>query len=101
MTTKVVSDVNGGARLTIRVQPRASESRVEGLHGEAIKVRLRAPPVDGAANDALVALLAEVLGVSRRDVAIVAGHASRSKIVHVAGLSAATVERLLIPGHKQ
>jgi len=60
-----------------------------------MKVRLSAPPVDGAANDALVDLLASELSVARRNVTIVSGTTSRSKIVAVAGVDVASVERLL------
>ena len=58
------------------------------MHGSAVKVRLQAPPVDGAANDALISLLAESLGVPRREVSILAGATSRLKRVEVRGLTA-------------
>ena len=64
------------------------------MHGNALKVRLAAPPVDGAANDALVALLADELAVARRAVRIVAGASSRSKTVEVDGIDSDLVERL-------
>lgn len=64
------------------------------MHGDALKVRLSAPPVDGAANDALVTLLAEAFAVGRRAVRIVTGHASRSKVVEIDGVSDADVRRL-------
>jgi uncharacterized protein (TIGR00251 family) len=82
-------------RFEVRVQPRASRTEIAGEYNGAIKVRLSAPPVDGAANDALVDLLAEKLSVPRRDVSIVSGASSRSKTVAVAGVDAAAVERLL------
>ncbi len=64
------------------------------MHGEALKVRLAAPPVDGAANSALIDLLAEALDVPRRAVTIVAGASSRSKLVQVDGIASGAVERL-------
>ena len=64
------------------------------MHGDALKVRLGAPPVDGAANEALIALLAEELGVPRRAVRIVSGASSRSKLVHVEGIASGPIERL-------
>ena len=64
------------------------------MHGEALKVRLAAPPVDGAANEALVALLAEELEVPRRSIRIVAGGSARSKLVQVDGIESGVVERL-------
>ena len=86
-----------GVRFTVRVQPRASRSEVGGVFGDALRVRLQAPPVDGAANAALVVFLADSLGVARRAVRIVAGESSRSKVVEVDGVSPAAVERLLVP----
>jgi len=73
-------------RLAIHVQPRAKHTEIVGWHGDAIKVRLAAPPVDGAANDELVAFLADELGVPRSSVEIVAGQTSRRKRVAVAGV---------------
>ena len=78
------------ARLLIHVQPRARRTELAGRHGAAIKVRLHAPPVDGAANDELVRFLAETLGVSRRAVRIAGGLTSRTKTVEIEGLDAAT-----------
>ena len=64
------------------------------MHGTALKVRLHAPPVDGAANEALVLLLAEQLGVPRRSVRIVAGGTSRAKTVEIEGTTEAAVRAL-------
>ncbi len=83
------------ARLKVHVQPRAKRSGVAGRHGNALKVRLAAPPVDGAANEELVAVLAAALGVPRRAVRIVAGLAGRDKVVEVEGLSPGEAERRL------
>ena len=82
----------------VHVQPRASRSEVVGTHGAALKVRLLAPPVDGAANDALVALLAKELGVPRRDVRIVQGATSRAKVVEIEGTTADAVRALAAHG---
>lgn len=84
-----------GVRLSIRVQPRASANAVAGIHGDALRVRLTAPPVEGAANAALVDFLAKCLGITRRDVTIVAGSSSRSKIVELTGITEDRVRRLL------
>lgn len=90
-----VTDRGGGAvRFTVRVQPRASRSAVDGLHGDALKVRVTAPPVEGAANEAVVAVLAAALGVPRRMVRIVAGDAARTKVVEVDGVTAEAVRAL-------
>jgi uncharacterized protein (TIGR00251 family) len=82
----VIAAVPGGVRLRLRIQPRASRTEVAGTHGDAIRVRLTAPPVDGAANEALVRFLAERLGVSRAAVRVVSGETSRSKVVEVDGV---------------
>ena len=84
----------GAVRFSVRVQPRAAASEVSGVHGDALKVRLSAPPVDGAANEALVDLLAERLGVPRRAVRIVSGATARTKTVEVDGVDAARVQAL-------
>ena len=82
-------------RLQLRVSPGASRAGIVGRHGEAWKVRVAAPPEDGRANDAVVALLAEALALPRRDVDIVSGHASRDKVVSVAGIGPDEVARRL------
>ena len=88
-------EVRGASiRVHVHVQPRASRSEVVGTFGAALKVRLLAPPVDGAANEALVALLATKLGVSRRDVRIVQGATSRAKLVEIDGTTADAVRAL-------
>lgn len=80
-----------GVTFAVRVIPRASRTAVAGLRGEALLVRLSAPPVDGAANDALIAFLADAFDRPRRDVTIVSGRSSRDKRVALAGLRADTV----------
>ena len=75
----------------VRVVPRASQSEVAGEHGGALRVRVAAPPVDGAANEELVRTIARALGVPARSVEIVSGHSSRNKRLRVRG---ANVERL-------
>ncbi len=82
-----VKTIDGGVEIAVRAQPRASRSEVVGLHGEQLKVRLAAPPVDGAANAELVKLLAKVLGVSRSAVVVAKGESGRSKVVRVTGVS--------------
>ena len=77
-----------GIRLRVRVQPRASRTELAGRHGDALKVRLTAPPVEGAANEALLRFLAERLGVSRSAVRLASGAAARAKVVTVEGVSA-------------
>jgi uncharacterized protein len=76
-------------RIRIRVQPRASRTEVAGPYGDAIRIRLAAPPVDGAANEALERFLAASLGVPRTAVVLVSGQAGRSKVVEVRGVTPA------------
>jgi uncharacterized protein (TIGR00251 family) len=82
-------------RLQVRVSPGARRATVVGRHGDGWKVRVAAPPEKGRANDALVHLLAEVVAVPRSAVAVVSGHGGRDKIVEVAGVAPAEVERRL------
>ena len=84
-----------GVRLRVRVAPRAAHARILGVHDGALKVSLTAPPVDGGANEALVALLAEALGVPRRAVVITHGHTSRLKTVMIAGVSEGQLRALV------
>ena len=78
--------------LKVRVIPRAKRSAVAGMRGDAWLIRLQAPPVEGAANEELVAVLANVLGVPKRDLTIVAGERSREKRVRIAGLDPTTAQ---------
>lgn len=87
--------VEGGVELLVLVQPRASRSRVVGEHGGYLKVQLAAPPVDGAANAALLELLADLLGVPRRQVSLVSGESSRRKRVRAVGVDAPGVEAVM------
>jgi uncharacterized protein (TIGR00251 family) len=80
-------------RVRIRVSPGASRDEIVGRHGDGWKVRVTAAPERGRANDAIVRLLSEALGVPRDAVAVVAGHASRDKLVEVSGLDEAAVDR--------
>ena len=74
-------------RLTVEVRPRAARDEIVGWQGPRLRVRVTAPPADGAANEAVRALLAERLGCARSRVEIVRGHTARTKIVRVAGLA--------------
>lgn len=82
--------------LTLHIQPGAKKTELSGLHGEALKIRLAAPPVDGKANSALIEFLAARLGIARSLVSLKSGLSSRRKVVEV-NLDAATVrERLQV-----
>lgn len=88
----VIRPITGGVVIDVRVIPRASKSEVSGTRGDAVLVRLKAPPVDGAANAELIEILASRLQIPRRSVAIVTGETSRRKRVKVMGLDVATAE---------
>lgn len=98
MTPAWARDGAGGAVLEVLVQPRASRSRVVGEHDGRVKIQLAAPPVDGEANAALVAFLADLLGVKRADVVLLAGETGRRKRVRVAGRTAAAAAAALVGG---
>lgn len=89
-----MSASGSSVRFEVRVQPRASKTELAGLHGGALKVRVAAPPVDAAANRALIEFLAERLGLARRSVRIVAGEKSRTKIVEADGVTPEQVAAL-------
>jgi uncharacterized protein (TIGR00251 family) len=82
-------------RISIYVQPRASKTAIAGMHDGSIKIRLAAPPVDGAANAALIEFIAERVGVARSRVRLVSGASSRRKVIEIEGVEAATVAAAL------
>jgi uncharacterized protein (TIGR00251 family) len=86
--------VGGLMLISVRVIPRSSKNGIEWEQG-GLKVRLKAPPVDGAANEALVALLAEQLGVPKRAISIVRGVSGRQKTVEVIGIKPEDIEQKL------
>ena len=86
------------ARLTVKVHPRAKRSALSGRLGEAWKLALAAPPVDGKANEECVRFLAEFAGVPRSRVRIVTGLTSRLKVVEIEGVSQEDLERRLANG---
>ncbi len=90
-----VSEGRRGAILRVQVTPRCSREELSQHQPELIRVKLTAPPVEGEANQALVKLLARVLGVSRADVDIISGSRSRQKTVQIRGLSVAEAKNRL------
>jgi uncharacterized protein (TIGR00251 family) len=81
------------ARIAIKVHPRAKRTAITGRLGEAYKLDLKAPPVDGKANEECIRFLAELIGVPRSAVRIVQGAAGRMKVVEIEGVEAAELER--------
>ncbi len=98
MPAWIVREDGDGVLIAVKVVPRARKSEVAGPQGNALRVRVAAPPVEGAANEALVAFLAETLGLRRRDVAVEAGERAHFKLVRIQGLDADAVAARLWPG---
>ncbi|MDP2809381.1 MAG: DUF167 family protein [Rhodocyclaceae bacterium] len=84
-----------GAVLSLHIQPGAKKSEVVGLHGDALKIRLAAPPVDGKANAALLKFIAEKIGAGRSTVELVSGETSRAKRVRIDGMAAEEIRARL------
>ncbi len=84
-------EIKEGVRLRIQLSPRSSQEGVGGLHGDALKVRVNAPPVDGKANEALTRFMAKKLGLPRQAVELVSGQTSKSKVLLIKGLSPAEI----------
>lgn len=76
-----------GILLRLHVQPRAAKTEIAGIHGDALKIRIASPPVDGAANEALLRFLAESLDVPQRQVELLSGHSGRRKAVCIHGVT--------------
>ncbi len=85
---------DGAVVLSLHIQPGAKRSELAGLHGDALKIRLAAPPVEGRANAALAAFLAGLLGVPKSAVSLEAGTTSRRKRVRIEGASDTTIAAL-------
>lgn len=90
-----IQSAPNGVLILLHVQPRASRTEVSGEHDGRLKLRIAAPPVDGAANQEIVNWLSKQLKVPKRDVTIVSGERGRSKTVQVDGLSVSDVRALL------
>jgi len=83
-------------RISVYVQPRASRTEVAGMHGDAWKIRVAAPPVDNAANAELIEFIAMKLDIAKRSVRIAAGGTGRRKIVEIDGVSLEAISAALI-----
>jgi uncharacterized protein len=85
-----------GVRIALKVVPGSRRDRIVGALGDRLKVKVSAPPEDGKANRAVCRLLAEALGVSERDVEVIAGHSSPEKVVRVIGKRASDLQGLWV-----
>jgi uncharacterized protein (TIGR00251 family) len=90
-----ILEKNGSVQFAVRVVPRASKSEIVGEHDGALKVRIASPPVYGAANEALIKLLAKLLGVPKSYVEIISGETSKSKQVCISGVTSPQLNAIL------
>ncbi|MFI5102477.1 MAG: DUF167 domain-containing protein [Terriglobales bacterium] len=90
-----INNSSAGATFAVKVHPRTKKNALTGEVGDALKLALTAPPVDGKANQACIDFFAKLLKVPRSSVTIAAGQTSRNKVIHVAGLSAEEVRKRL------
>ena len=90
-----IKDTPAGATFAVKLHPRAKRNAITGTLGDALKLSLTAPPVEGRANDACIEFFADLLKLPRSSITIAAGQSSRNKVIRVAGLSAAEVEARL------
>jgi uncharacterized protein len=90
-------DMADGCTVSVRVHPGARRNAVSGVHDGAVKISLTTPPVDGRANEALIAFVAELLGLPKGRVSLVAGVTSRTKVLRVTGKSAVEIRAALFP----
>jgi len=84
-------------RLKLRIVPNAKRNEVTGEHGDAVKIKVAAPAIDGKANEALLEFIAEKLGLHRRNLTLIAGEKSRDKLIEIAGLDATEARGRLLP----
>jgi uncharacterized protein len=97
----LIRESPSGVTFAVKVHPRAKKNAITGEVGDALKVALTAPPVEGRANDACIEFFADLLAVPRSSVSIAAGQSSRNKVIRVAGLTAQQVGQRLGQGQGQ
>ena len=95
MTTGFCTEQNGSLILTLHIQPRAPRTEIIGLHGGALKIKVNAPPVEGAANEEVIRFFSELLGVKQIQVRIKLGLQSRHKVIEIFGTSRETLAEVL------
>jgi uncharacterized protein len=86
-----INNSPAGATFAVKVHPRAKKNAIKGMVGDALKLSLTAPPVDGKANEACIDFFAKLLKLPRSSITIAAGHSGRNKVIRVAGLTAEQV----------
>ena len=90
-----IKETAKGVLLPVRAVPRASKNEIQGIHGDALKVRLQAPPVEGKANQALIRFLSDALDIPRSQLSIASGETGRNKAVLITGISKEELVSLL------
>jgi hypothetical protein len=90
-----IRETGTGLAVPLHVQPRARRTQIAGIHNGALKVKVSAPPVDDAANRAIVEYFSKILGLPKSHVRIVAGQKSRDKLLHIDGISLQTFQALI------
>lgn len=88
--------MSASTRIAVYIQPRAKRTEIAGRHGSDLKIRVAAPPIDQAANEALLAFIAQRLGVRLRQVRLISGATSRRKVLEIEGITAERIRALLI-----
>jgi uncharacterized protein (TIGR00251 family) len=91
------TESDGAVSFAVRVIPRSARSEVVGEQNGTLKIKLKSPPVDGAANEELIRLLAKFLGIPRGEINIVSGHTSKNKRIRITGLTPAEIAAILQP----
>ena len=91
----ITATADGGVRLAVRVMPRSSRSAIDGVRGGRLVIRVTAPPVDDAANEAVVGVLASALSMPRHAIRIAAGATARNKVVEISGVNVQMVQARL------
>ncbi len=91
-----IRETTKGVLLPVRAVPRASKNEIQGVHGEALKIRLQAPPVEGKANQALIRFLSDALDIPRAQLSIASGETGRNKAVLITGITREALISLLM-----
>ena len=91
----MIKQTSGGITFSVKVHPRAKKNAITGTVGDALKLSLTSPPLDGRANDACIEFFAKLFRVSRSSVTIAAGEKNRTKVIRVAGITEAAAQQVL------
>lgn len=90
-----IKSTAAGIELNLHVQPGGRRNEILGTHGDALKLRIHAPPVDGKANEMIIEFFSEELGIAKKNIEILRGHTSRQKTLRITGLSEAQLQSFL------